>query len=74
MIGSGVWEGLAEAVHRVAVTAGGGIGGDGEDFRDAGEGEIFPDFEVNHGTLFLRQAGERLGDGQRRVWSRGGAG
>ena len=63
-------QGLPQAVHGVAVSAGGGVGGDIEDFRDAGEGEVFPDFQVDHGALFFRQAGQRVGDGKGRV--RGG--
>ena len=62
MGGGRVGNDLAEMLHGVAVAAGSGAGGDAEDFRDAGKGEVFPDLEMNHSALFIEQAGEGFGD------------
>jgi hypothetical protein len=56
--------GFPQMIHGVAVSAGGGIGRDAEDFRDAGKGEVFPDLEMDDGALFLRQTGQGAGDDQ----------
>ncbi len=45
----------AEFFESVTVPAGRGVGGDVEHAGDFDKSQVFPEFEVDHGPLFLRQ-------------------
>lgn len=51
---------IADPLDPVAITSGGGVGGDGEQFADLVEGVAVPELQNNDLALFRRQLGQAL--------------